>query len=172
VERVREQRVKTREKLKRLGIAFVAKTFDEAEFHRQRRQLELELESLVVPEADAAQEAGNLIQELPQLWVAANSAEQRQILLTMLDGVYVDAKEERRIVALKPKPAFKVLFQIATTKEGSGIVLYNEKTLALSESLDGSCFWWRRGRVELYRLTYLIRPSPATELMPVGMLAA
>jgi hypothetical protein len=51
-------------------------------------------------------------------------------------------------VALKPKPAFKALFQIATTKEGSGIVLYNEKTLAMSESLDGSCFWWRRGRVE------------------------
>jgi hypothetical protein len=66
----------------------------------------------------------------------------------MLEEVHVDPVEERRIVALKPKPAFKALFNIATTKEGSGIVLYNEKTLALSERLDGSCSWWRRGRVE------------------------
>ena len=67
----------------------------------------------------------------------------------MLDGVYVETKEERRIVALKPKPAFKALFQIATTKEGSGIILYNEKVLASSESPDDLCSWWRRGRVEL-----------------------
>jgi len=67
----------------------------------------------------------------------------------MLDGVYVDAKEEKRIVALKPTPAFKALFRIATTKEGRGVVLYNEKAPALSEGSNGSCFWWRRGRVEL-----------------------
>jgi hypothetical protein len=29
-----------------------------------------------------------------------------------------------------------------------------------------------RSRVELFRLTYLSSPSPATELMPVAMLAA
>jgi hypothetical protein len=81
------------------------------------------------------------------LWEGASVEERRQLLLTMLDGVYVDAREEKRIVALKPKPAFKALFQIATTKEGSGIILYNEKTLAMSESLDGSSSWWRRGRV-------------------------
>jgi hypothetical protein len=90
----------------------------------------------------------------------------------MLDGVYVDAKEEKRIVALKPKPAFKALFQIATTKEGSGVILYNEKTLASSESPDDLCSWWRRGRVDLLPDTYLKRLVPATELMSVGMLAA
>jgi hypothetical protein len=55
----------------------------------------------------------------------------------------------RRIVALKPTPAFKALFQIATTKEGSGVILYNEKTLALSESSDDLCSWWRRERVDI-----------------------
>ena len=111
--------------------------------------MELELESLIVPEADAAEAAGNLIQRLPRLWDGADLEERRQILLTVLDGVYVDAKEERRIVALKPKPAFKALFQIATTKADSGVILYNEKTPALSESSDDLCSWWRRGRVEL-----------------------
>jgi len=70
----------------------------------------------------------------------------------MLDGVYVDAKEDRAIIALKPKPAFKALFQIAKTKESSGVILYNEKAPALSESFDDSCSWWRRGRVYLPQL--------------------
>ncbi len=145
----KEERGKTQDKLKRLGKAFVDGVYDEADYQRQRRLLELSLESLVVPKADSAEAAGNLIQQLPQLWEGATLGERRQLLLTMLDGVYVDTKEERRIVALKPKPAFKALFQIATTKEGSGVILYNEKTPALSGSPDDLCSWWRRGRVEL-----------------------
>lgn len=112
--------------------------YEEAEYQRQRRQLNLELESLTVPEADAAQKAGNLIEQLPELWEGASPTEQRQILMTMLDAVYVDAKEERRIVALKPKPAFRALFQIATTKEGSGVILYNDKAPTLSGSPNES----------------------------------
>jgi site-specific DNA recombinase len=55
------------------------------------------------------------MQRLPELWEGANLGELRQLLMTMLEGVYVDANEEKRMVALKPKPAFKALFQIATT---------------------------------------------------------
>jgi hypothetical protein len=155
VERVKEERKKVEEKLKRLGQTYKDLLCDEAEYQRDKRRLQLELESLVVPEVNAAEEAGNLMERLPELWEGANLAERRQLLMTMLEGVYVDAKEEKRIVALKPKPAFKALFQIATTKEGSGIILYNEKTLAGCESLDGSCSWWRRGRDELHDPVYL-----------------
>jgi site-specific DNA recombinase len=116
MERVKEQRQKVQERLRRLGKAYVDGVYDEGEYQRQRRQLELELESLVVPEADAAEEAGYLIQQLPDLWEGATPTERRQLLLCMLDGVYVDSKEERSIVALKPKSAFQALFQIATTK--------------------------------------------------------
>jgi DNA invertase Pin-like site-specific DNA recombinase len=174
VERVKEQRQRVKDKLRRLGKAFVDGVYDEKEYQRQRRQLELELESLVVPEADAAEEAGKLIQQLTDLWAGATLGERRQLLLTMLDGVYVDSKEERRIVALKPKPAFQALFQIATTKEGSGVVLYNEKASELSGSFDEMtpCSWWRRGRVELHLNTYLGDLMPATEMVRVGLLAA
>jgi site-specific DNA recombinase len=165
VERVKEQRLRVKDKLKRLGKAFVDGVYDEKEYQRQRRQLELELESLVVPEADAAEEAGKLIQQLPDLWAGATLGERRQLLLTMLNGVYVDSKEERRIVALKPKPAFKALFQIATTKEGSGVMLYNEKTLTLSESSDDLCSWWRRGRVHL-RFPHIRKRISFTTLNP------
>ncbi len=67
----------------------------------------------------------------------------------MLDAVYVDTVEEKSVVALKPKPAFRALFQIATTKEGSGVVLYKENPpdLFISPEDDSPCLWWRRGRV-------------------------
>ena len=58
--------------------------------------------------------------------------------------------EERAIVALKPKPAFRALFQIATTREGSGVILYKENPpdQFSSPEDDSPCSWWRRGRVE------------------------
>ena len=56
----------------------------------------------------------------------ADLGERRKILVTMLEAVYVDPVDERTIVALKPKSAFRALFQIATTQEGSGVVHYNE----------------------------------------------
>lgn len=52
--------------------------------------------------------------------------ERRRLLLTMLDGVYVDAKVSKAIIAIKPKPAFRPVFQVATTRENSGIQLINE----------------------------------------------
>jgi len=51
---------------------------------------------------------------------------QRKLLLTMLDAVYVDAKKTKSIVAIRPKPPFKPIFQVAVTKEGSQIHILNE----------------------------------------------
>ncbi len=75
-----------------------------------------------------------------------NLSERRKLLLSMLDAVYVDAKEEKRIVGIKPKPAFMPVFQVATAKEGSGVVLLKEPP---ADSPEAPCLWWRRGRVEL-----------------------
>ncbi|MBI2847517.1 MAG: hypothetical protein HYX82_06520 [Chloroflexi bacterium] len=43
-----------------------------------------------------------------------------------LDAVYVDSKDTMSIVALKPRPPFRPILQVATTKEGSGVLLLNE----------------------------------------------
>ena len=48
-----------------------------------------------MPEADAAAEAGKLIEKLPELWSGASDEERRRILMTMLDAVYVETKEEK-----------------------------------------------------------------------------
>ena len=104
----------------------------------------MELESLVVPAADAAEEAGKLILNLPKLWAEANQEEKRKLLLSMLDAVYVDAKQSKSIVAIKPKPPFKPIFQVAASREGSDINIVYQPFKARP------CFWWRRGRVCLY----------------------
>jgi len=85
---------------------------------------------------------------LPKLWAGANLEERRRLLLTMLDAIYVDAKEDKRIVAVKPKPPFRPIFQVASTREGSGVCIINEPPEVTPEAR--MCFWWRRGRVELH----------------------
>ena len=83
------------------------------------------LESLIVPEASAAEEAGKLIQDLPTLWAEANEEEQRKLLLTMLDAVYIDTKETKSVIAVKPKPPFMPVFEVASRREGSVIKILN-----------------------------------------------
>jgi len=63
---------------------------------------------------------------LRELWASANLGEQRKLLMTMLDAVYVDTRQTRSIVAIKPKPPFKPVFQVAASKEGSEIRIINE----------------------------------------------
>ena len=86
----------------------------------------MKLESLVIPKADAAEEAGRLILNLPRLWDNANVEERRKLLLTMLDAVYVDARQTKSIIAVKPKPPFRPVFQVAASREGSDIRILNK----------------------------------------------
>ncbi len=83
VARVRAERERTQEKLRRLGRAYVDELIDEPDYQRQKAQYECELVSLVVPEADAVAEAGRLVQRLPELWAKADLSERRRLLLTV-----------------------------------------------------------------------------------------
>jgi len=71
-------------------------------------------------------EAGKLLENLPDLWEEADLAERRKLLMAMLDAVYVDTVEDKSVVAIRPKPAFLPIFEVATTRAGSGIVLIDE----------------------------------------------
>ena len=92
--------------------------------------------------------------------------ERRNLLMAMLDTVYVDIVEEKSVVAIRPKPAFRPIFEVATTRAGSGIILINETPPdPEGPEAESLCSWWRRGRVELYRerglavLVMLCQPS-------------
>ncbi len=126
VEQVKKKRVATQEKLRRMSRAYIDGLFPDEEYRRQKKLLEMELESLVVPEANAAEEAGKLIRGLPDLWNKANLTERRKLLISMLDAVYFEAKKTKSIVAIRPKPPFVPVFQVAASKEGSKIRILNE----------------------------------------------
>jgi site-specific DNA recombinase len=126
VERVKTERQATHAKLKRMAKAYIDGLLPEEEYNRQRRLLEMELESLILPAANAAEEAGKLLLNLKELWKCANPEEKRQLLVTMLDAVYVDTKQTRSVVALKPKPPFRPVFQVAVAHKGSKIRLIKD----------------------------------------------
>jgi len=102
----------------------------------------------VVPQADAAAEAGRLIENLSRLWEEANMQERRKLLLTMLDAVYFDTREWKSIVAIKPKPSFMPILKITATREGSDVLLIKEPPGECQEAQTTPCFWWRRGGVD------------------------
>ena len=157
VEQVRHERAQTEQRLKRLGRAYVDGLYDHDGYRREKRSLEDKLANLVVPGVDAAMEAGKLLENLPVLWEEADLAGRRKLLMAMLDAVYVDTVEEKSVVAIRPKPAFRPIFEVATTRGGSGIVLINETPPdPEGPEAESLCSWWRRGRVELYRERRLI----------------
>ena len=150
VEDVKRQRTLVAGKLHRLAQAYVDGHYPEDQYRLGKRRLELELESLVVPEVSAAEEAGRLLSDLPALWRQADLEERRKLLMAMLDAVYVETKELKQVVAIQPKPAFGPVFQVATTREGSGVVLIKRNPQTSREPGETDpCSWWRRGRVEL-----------------------
>ena len=81
--------------------------FDEIEYHRQKKSLEWELESFLIPEVDAAKEAGRLLADMPRLWAGATLQEQHQLLTTVFDAIYIDMKGRKSIVSVKTKPVFQ-----------------------------------------------------------------
>ena len=133
VERIQQETQQTQQRLKRLGKAYVDGLYPDNDYRREKRALEEKLSTLVVPGTDSAREAGKLLENLPAIWEGANIAERRKLLLTMLDAVYVDTVEEKAIVAIRPKPAFQPLFEIATIRQGSEVVLIKEPPKASVE---------------------------------------
>ena len=110
VARIQQERQLAEQRLKRLGKAYVDGLYPDDDYRREKRALEENLATLVVPGVDAAIEAGKLLESLSTLWEEANLTERRKLLMSMLDAVYVDTVEEKAIVAIRPKPAFQHLF--------------------------------------------------------------
>ncbi len=110
VQRVGKERKDAEQRLRRLGQVYLDGLIGQDEYRSQKRDLDEKLRTLVVPEVDAATAAGELVENLPALWERADLSQRRKILMTMLDGVNGDTVQNKAIVALRPKPAFRALF--------------------------------------------------------------
>ena len=118
-----QERKALNQRLKRLGEVYLDGLLEPDDYRRQKRELEEKIASLVVPGVDATKQAVDLLENLPALWEEATLSERRKLLLTMLEAVYVDTVDQKSIVSIQPKPAFQPLFEIATSRKGSDIVL-------------------------------------------------
>ena len=145
---VTRERQQTQERLRRLGKAYVDNLLGDKEYELEKRILEAKMETLVVPEIEAAFNAALLIESLGALWEKANAEERRKILLGMLDAVYLDLAQGKGLVGLSPKPVFRALFESTESKENATLHLLKTKSSGSGES-DDELLWWRRGRVEL-----------------------
>jgi chromosome segregation ATPase len=126
VETVKKKRQSVQEHLRRLAKTYNDLLVSDEEYERQKKILETELRSLVVPAANAAEEAGKLILNLKELWSDANLEERWKLLLSMLDAVYFDTKKTKSIVAIRPKPPFRPIFQVAVTRADAEIRIIKE----------------------------------------------
>jgi len=135
-DRILKERKRITDKLHRLSKTYVDGLVEEGEYNLQRKLLQSNLETLVVPEADAAMKAGELIENLGNIWESATLEEKHKLLTTMLDAVYVDLLTSGRIVGLLPKPAFYRLFESLKRKPDAKVIIFNpqEKENALEST--------------------------------------
>ena len=108
------------------------------------------------------------------MWEEADLTERHKLLMAMLDAVYVDTVEEKSVVAIRPKPAFRPIFEVATTRAGSGIVLINETPSGLEgPKAESLCSWWRRGRPQLHHVPagvgFGLSLKPVDDPIPDGL---
>jgi site-specific DNA recombinase len=125
--RILKERKRITDKLHRLVKTYVDGLVEEEEYESQRKLLQSNLETLVVPEADVAMKAGQLIENLGTIWEGATLAEKHKLLTTMLDAVYVDLLTSRMLVGLLPKPAFYRLFESLKREPNSKVIIFNPK---------------------------------------------
>ena len=83
------------------------------------------LDSLVIPEADAALNAGELLESLGLIWEKATLEEKHRLLAGMLEAVYVDLAASRSIVGIQPKPPFYPLFESLKRKPDNKVIVFN-----------------------------------------------
>ena len=136
-ERVAGERRQAEGRLKRLGRAFIDGFISERAYEAERGQLEARLASLVTPEVDVAVEAGALLDQIQELWREATTDERHNLLVGMIDAVYVDMSA-RKVVGITPKGPFKEAFR---SLEGN--------LLVPPEEADHVLLWWRRRGLHL-----------------------
>lgn len=114
VARIIVERERVKGRLQRLGLAFVDGLYDETKYRRQKSTLTAQLESLVIPEIDAATEAGKLIQDISMLWSQATFDERHRLLRTVFNAFYISFSTGSVTRTLAKSP-FQNLLNLKTT---------------------------------------------------------
>jgi len=114
-------------KLRRLGKTFIDGLIEEGEYNVQRTLLQNALNSMIIPEANAALKAGEQLENLGALWEVATLEEKHTLLSGMLEAVYVDLAASRSIVGIQPKAPFYPLFESLKNQANNKIIVFTDK---------------------------------------------
>jgi len=85
--------------------------------------------------ADAAMNAGEMLESLGLIWQKATLEEKYKLLSGMLETIYVDLAASRSVVRIQPKPPFYPLFEALKQKPGAKVTLF---TPGSTESKDST----------------------------------
>lgn len=115
------EREQVEEKLRRLKRMYRDLIIDDEEYKTSVEELRRKLDTLVLPDNPQVVSAGEYLENLGMLWEAATLKEQRDITRMLLEATYVNVVEQR-IVAIEPKPAFRLLLAEVCTDVGVELV--------------------------------------------------
>lgn len=106
VEKIKAERGRLEEKLRRLRRAYFEVEIDEAYYRKEKAETEGRFAHLVIPDGMVKiEEAAKLLSDMSVTWKAALREERRTMLGFMFEAIYCDtAKKE--LVALEPKRPF------------------------------------------------------------------
>ena len=97
------------DKRRRLGIAYVNGTFSDNIFNEKLAEIDHLIEQTAIVTPPDIEQAIELFSNLPLLWAEATTEERTTLLKSLVELVYVDIKT-KRVTALKPTLALRVLY--------------------------------------------------------------
>lgn len=106
---IAEQRDKLQRQLVRVGQLYEQEVYDWPTFEQKRDEIRRELDRLVMPDPDAALDAGSQLETLGDVWPHAADDERQQLTRLILKDVYIDL-EIGRVVRVVPEEDFSTLF--------------------------------------------------------------
>ena len=115
-----QEKARIERQLERLKRLFVWGDLSEQAYRLDRDRLRAQLTTLTPPTMPNLERAAKYLQDFGQIWDAATAQEQRQIVHTLLETVYLDA-DRGPVVAIEPKAEFAPLFALAQKTGPEGI---------------------------------------------------
>jgi site-specific DNA recombinase len=112
-------------KRRRLRELYLEGEYTRAAYDRLKAELQAELEALSIFPLPEVEEAGETLQALGEAWAAADPALRAEMLQAIFETVVVDLAG-RRVVSVKPWPAFAVLFRMDGLQERDGYFYVEE----------------------------------------------
>jgi len=121
VERIKSERTRSQEKLRRLRRSWHEVEIDDAYYQKEKANAESRLANLVIPNGVVkVEEAARLLSDMSATWEAASREERRAMLGFMFEAMYCDPAE-KRLVALQAKRAFVPLVrEVGLLQEDEG----------------------------------------------------